>query len=80
LRIVNAQLGGSGFELPHEIQVRQSSAAEIGNSALREVFRINLAVILADEWLGLDCSPRLPVSKLRHDFFNDFRVFVLRLW
>src|ERR1700733_12471570 len=79
LWIVNAQLWGAGYEYAHKIQVRESRAAEIGYSALCEIFGVNLAVILTDERLGLIFSLLLLKSKLRDHLFNDSCVFLFRV-
>src|ERR1700720_1826219 len=69
LRIVNAHLGSAGLEGPYEVQVCQRSAAEVGNSTLGEVFRVHLAVILANERSGLnDVLPPFGLE-LPHYFF-----------
>src|ERR1700736_2233832 len=54
LRIINSKLWSTGLELPHEFEMGQGSATKIANTAFPEVFWIRLAIILADEFLGLD--------------------------
>src|ERR1700686_2376819 len=79
LRIVNAQPYGAGFGFRQKGQKGQRAAAQIRYFALRQVFRINPAVILPNEILGLSNFPPLPLSKVRHYLFDDFGVFFERL-